>query len=138
MTEALTELLERTGKATKPDRDLDRAIVEALGFEFFGGRNPGWWDAPDPEKPHKGEWKSARLTASLDAALALCERVRTEQGLHVHTVDLLNEAVEAMLVRGWKPNQPLAPQLARYLIVVLLESLIERGEANALIAGDQS
>jgi len=67
----LTELLERVKKAEGPDRELGEAVVRALGFHAWAGRmryrdadGIRWWD-----------FGSSEVTASVDAALALVERV---------------------------------------------------------------
>jgi hypothetical protein len=71
-TADLQELLSRVEKAEGPDRELDREICLAArenvstdplsGFVWRPNGGGGWSDVPD-------------LTASLDAALALVERV---------------------------------------------------------------
>lgn len=60
-TEGLADLLARVEGASGPDRALDKAILMALGQ----------WAPVMTNQP----WTVARLTASLDAALALTERV---------------------------------------------------------------
>lgn len=70
----LAELLERVTAATGPDRELDAALLRAFGFQRTAGNiaNSGSWKHGD------GSWLSASrepVTASLDAALALVERV---------------------------------------------------------------
>lgn len=62
----LTALLERVKAATGPDRELDAAIVRALGLAendlvFYIGRGD--------------DWPQAKITASIDAALALVEKM---------------------------------------------------------------
>jgi hypothetical protein len=67
----LSLLLERVEGASGPDRELDGHLYGALGYQIiqrFGGFE---WR---PEG--KGVWQTMPSpTASLDAALALCERV---------------------------------------------------------------
>ena len=85
----LDALLERLEKATGPDRELDEAIM-ALFYtldERHIGTTEGWDDDPDSFKPVKDrvwvdpatdKWVSTaafHFTASIDAALALVERV---------------------------------------------------------------
>lgn len=71
----LSELTQRVEEATGPDRDLDRAILDALGIEVcefdVGDGDPSQWriwsDGSTVENTH--------ITASVDAALALVERL---------------------------------------------------------------
>lgn len=66
--EALTEALSKIEGLSGPDRELDAAIIRSLA----GGSRDHWFDA-------WGEWtsddKAPPLTASLDASLALVERL---------------------------------------------------------------
>lgn len=72
----LEELLERVKAATGPDRELDGDIAEALGINPKGSFRM----RSSPDKAAFGigaysSWKPDPLTASIDAALALVERV---------------------------------------------------------------
>lgn len=119
----LAGLLGRVEAATGADRELDEALYEWSGAKppsMTVGGGP-YWKSPDGGPQHPSILVP-RLTASLDASLALAERVLTGDG--PHAVDLLEAAIREMCVRGWMPNQALAPQLARAVIVELLQALI--------------
>jgi hypothetical protein len=104
----LVGLLERVEAATGPDGRLERDVLDAI-----------WPNRRD------GYFVHLQITASLDAALAICERAGSE--MCSHPLDLLNDATEYLLVEhGWKPNQPVAAQLARAVVVTLLRALLER------------
>ncbi len=61
----MRELLERVEAANGPDRELDAGIVVGLGLD---NTCPFWLHSYDRTTP-------VRITASVDAALALVERV---------------------------------------------------------------
>ena len=71
----MTTLSERLEKAKGADRNLDRAIFDALGFEVHE------FDPGDGDVSQWRQWadgtrvKDTHVTASIDAALALVERV---------------------------------------------------------------
>lgn len=65
----LREIIERLEKLTGPDREVDAAILKHLGFHSWAGRmsyrdGPMWLD-----------FASSEITASLDAAVALVEKM---------------------------------------------------------------
>jgi len=75
----MRELIERLEKATGPDRDLDEAILKSFGIHSWAGRmsyqdGPLWID-----------FGSSEITASIDAAVALTERVLPDVGWSVAT-----------------------------------------------------
>lgn len=72
----LQELLERVKAATGPDRELDHTI-EARMREHVGSMGFGIYKTADEWIPQaiKRNFNSPRYTASIDAALALTERV---------------------------------------------------------------
>lgn len=75
----LEALRERVGKATGPDRALDRAILEACGWRYE------WQEfevdtvicsrlfVTKPDGSTIDEWETPHVTASIDAAVALAE-----------------------------------------------------------------
>lgn len=89
----LTELLARVEAATGPDRELDRLLAKQFGWHRVEPRNTtskkGGWIAPEDFMGLNSDgsprldslhgttiWSDVpRLTASLDAALALADRV---------------------------------------------------------------
>lgn len=82
-TAKLEDLVGRVEAATGPDRELDGAIALAVGGWHRDwldeGRNPHhmpdwyWWHTDD--HPHQATDAHPRYTSSIDAALALAERV---------------------------------------------------------------
>lgn len=61
----IESLIERLEKATGPDRELDSDICRACGFKLYP------FDRPSNDTLAE----APRYTASLDAAVSLCERV---------------------------------------------------------------
>lgn len=76
----LADLLERVEKASGPDRGLDEALANAFGWDFQtkseGGRVWTEWKRPEGFRLPLGTLADPPFfTASIDAALALVERV---------------------------------------------------------------
>lgn len=69
----LASLLTRVEGLTGPDREVDALLLNAVGDQaLFRGPKIGWESREDG----KGVWRSMpNITASLDAVLALVERV---------------------------------------------------------------
>ncbi len=92
----LTELLGRVEAATGPDRELDAAIASMIRYHPYGpfhwlDKSPeavyapthaGWmgFTLPGEDGP-RDAWASPEYTASVDAAIALVERVLPGQHL---------------------------------------------------------
>jgi hypothetical protein len=71
----LSQLLSRVEEAQGPDRELDRAVAIAAGDQVADDGISGFIWRPAAS----GGWSEIpRLTSSLDAALALVERVRPD------------------------------------------------------------
>jgi hypothetical protein len=134
-----TDLLERLRAATGPNRELDAAIYNAM--EEDGGRiafRVSNWTrgcAPMLERYHDG-WLSGkdeddiyantliRYTASLDAALALVDRVLSGRNIEIATFAALGEAMARIAL----PGDPLgslaqAPTAPLAVLVALLDAL---------------
>lgn len=73
----LSELIERVRAATGPDRELDAAVLKHFGFHSWIGRM-SYHDAP-----LWIDFGSSEITASIDAAIALAERVLPGRALVV-------------------------------------------------------
>lgn len=85
----LSELIERVGKLTGPDRETDWLIAEhfgevpphrimEIGWDYIWYRRPGefvLWRPTDSEGRRVETWSPAAHTASLDAAIAFKERM---------------------------------------------------------------
>ena len=95
----LAELLERVKAATGPNFALDWDIhltVRGIWGAGMYGNHPAY-------------------TASLDAALALVERL----GMDVQ--ETMHEALEHLGRCGWRDDLPITPQMALAVLVVMLE-----------------
>ena len=83
----LTALLERVEAATGPDREIDTEIARAFGWTppginpalWEGKETPSWWATPGFGMP--------AYTSSLDAAIALVERVLPGWSWHAMNKD---------------------------------------------------
>lgn len=143
MSDAVKDLLERLRGATGPDRELDGAIVLALGgppetalpfqadvaWTYRGG---GEWFTPSPRSIGLDiVWKCPPYTASLDAALALVEAklpgVSPAVGQNVH-----HGYWHARLSKVGDEDGPFtvgeadAPTPALALLIALLEALKDK------------
>lgn len=118
----IADLLERVKAASGPDRGLDDAILEATnphrnrGGPYTSWRAAAWafcWDT--------------RITASLDAALALVERVLPGS---TWSVGNRSRGAQAYMMRA--PGLTLiggnAPTPALALLAALIQALIAKGE----------
>lgn len=71
----LTDLKQRLEEITGPDREIDHLIWNTLGFDVHE------WDPGDGDMATWREWangdhiENTKLTASLEAAVTLCEEV---------------------------------------------------------------
>jgi len=88
-TAKLRELLARAESATGPEKGLEWEIADAfglipshrlreIGFDYEWFRHPNeycLWKANDSEGRNVSSWAPERVTSSIDAAIALCERV---------------------------------------------------------------
>lgn len=89
MSTALENLLARVEKAKGPSAEIDWLIadmhgdipahsVRKVGFDYDWYRRPGdfaLWKANDSEGRNASLWQPAKVTASIDAAVALLEEV---------------------------------------------------------------
>jgi len=125
----LADLRARVEEANGPDRESDARLWTWLnGWTFrkvchlghtIGGQPTFSFRTSDGDKALH---VVPAYTASLDAVLTLVgEKQPGREG------ELLNEAMEDMAVRGWRADQPFAPQLARYLLSALLAALPASG-----------
>lgn len=129
----LASLLARVEEATGPDREIDTDICVALrqyseeGYARFGRHHPvGYYLA------HQGI--APNYTASLDAALGLCERVLPGWMRFVGDLDpsdmracatITHERPPTPAFRGFAPQG----QYALALVAALLRALIAQGVA---------
>ncbi len=130
--EHLKALLARVEGARGPDRELDARIEAALMQGQRGDHLRALIAAEfASRKVHEREfwilrasdWQAPKYTASLDAALALVERQKRGP------LQMLHEAQLSLEARGYRTDQPMAPQLALAVILVLLESMEEAQHA---------
>lgn len=124
----LAGLLARVEAATGTDRELDEALYEWSGAKppsLTVGGGP-YWKSPD-DGPQHPSILVPRLTASLDASLALCER---QKASGIDAAQLLHQALEDLANGGWRDDQPIGPQIALCLLAAMLRDLIAQGEAG--------
>lgn len=124
---ALRDLLVRVEAATGPDLELDGRIwCLRSGLTFYRWDGAGVvWKCADGTIRHSGSERISRYTASIDAAVALIERV-----LPHSLISLSNDHTE-----GWTAKVRLSygkrmatPALA--LLSALMKALIAREEQN--------
>lgn len=123
MPSTTDELIERVAAATGPDRQLDADIWHATGGRIEPGIPIGLdWFLPDNSDPVRDELTN--LTGSLDAAIALVERVLDD--LHIATC--LRLALAECDVRGVSYDS----NLARFVCLALLLALKHKeGDGDA-------
>jgi hypothetical protein len=84
MASELSELLERVKAATGPDKILDRdilCVIDGWAYEKRARDRQPWMYGPKGERrdpPGVGVFGAPRCSASIDAALALTERMLPE------------------------------------------------------------
>lgn len=124
----LSELRERVEGASGPDRKLDALIAVAIGGFFlaprrFEGEEPryGYIDANGTEvlPGNSGDQLVPRLTASIDAALALVERLHPDVG-----VVLSLDREEPRLARASLVGERIIGQNAATLPLAILSALL--------------
>jgi len=136
----LRSLLERVKGLSGPDRDVDRAVLDALETP-----NLGWgsiwpasvtWDSTD-----EGKW-AAPLSASLDAVVALCERLVPDYRWHLANRDYVDGVYQGDGFGAWLEHpvssgggpdwhaHGATPALA--LLAALLSALVESHSEVAL------
>lgn len=131
--EQLRALAERLEKATGPDNELEWELLSALGISEGRPCGDGWQRCyidgryvlgippTCSEAPHVPEsCRPWRITASIDAALALVERLGEDPE------EIMREAMERLSRDGftnWLKDIPLA------ILSVLVAALISRAEA---------
>lgn len=111
----LNELLERVKAATGPDRQLDYAL-----FCHFAPR-----DVASAWHPHEGH----QYTASIDAAVALCERLlpgwKASHGEFSWSFGFQDERVWTCKLRYYRTKAH-APTLPLAILAGLLQALISQ------------
>jgi hypothetical protein len=133
----LHDILAAAEKATGPDMGLDAAICLALNYLHCIDEEPlnlrpspddsGWLDYEIVEDGRTIECSDqpAPLTASIDAALALVERVFPGEGIVLETHGV---PVAGIGQSGQYPSKAPTPPLA--IITALLRALITSQESN--------
>lgn len=114
----LQALLTRVEAATRPDREIDGPLY-CLSDPVIAQCWPHWTS-------EQRESLTPPYTASLDAALELVEQ---QNGSGIDAAQMLHEALEDMANGGWRDDQPIGPQIARYLLAALLKALIAQEAA---------
>lgn len=123
----IKELLERVEGLSGPDREVDAAIIKALGFHSWAGR----MSYRDADGVRMWDFGSSEITASIDAAIALVERklpgwawkvIREEgyNGCVIRNAPKLEIVAPSVSCHG--PTLPLA------IISALLRALLAKGE----------
>lgn len=138
---ALLALRERVAKAAGPDRKIDALICQALLPDLSGANygRPGLVvDMAAPSVLGGGQIAEAPpLTASIDAALGLVERVLPGRTYHMDAT--YPEAGIDWVIVGdvgerdgkgtayTETEKPLGPAIARAILLALLDALIAQG-----------
>lgn len=114
----LSSLIERLEKADGPDDALDRDILKALGARLAWDWTWGAWFGDE-------RFYATNLTASLDAALALCERALPDWDIDLGKVG--GEWFATVLPQdGTDIDGEQAPSPALALCLALLRALSQK------------
>ncbi|AOG03182.1 hypothetical protein [Bosea sp. RAC05] len=118
-SEDAEEILSCLEAGSGEDRALDWAIAWALDLA-------PWADEPKGLLGmcmigSKRDKASPRFTGSIDAAVALASSVQDD--LSSSPADLLVEALDQMMVRGWRPSEPNGPQIARAMVALVVRQV---------------
>ena len=120
----MIDLIKRLEEAEEGSRELDRDISKLIDKAEWA-KCANWASMPCGASPDVIDRDALRwlpdYTTSLDAALALAERV----GLSVSQI--LNEALEGpsgegIWATGWNRNKPHAPQIAKFVCIAILKA----------------
>jgi hypothetical protein len=111
----MTDLIKRLEEAEAGSRELTEAVLLALGFvtKRYPMDSDTYWIVPGDERNPLPAWAD-RITTSLDAALALAERLGLD-GWHPLYAAMLN----------WKahdPRGPLSKTLPLALCIAILKA----------------
>jgi len=140
----LKALRERVAKAAGPDREIDALICQALLPDLSGANygRPGLVvDMAAPSVLGGGQIAEAPpLTASIDAALGLVERVLPGRTYHMDAT--YPEAGIDWVIFGHGKGtarsgteKPLGPAIARAILLALLDALIALGTKPDIMQG---
>lgn len=120
----LAALLERVEAAEGPDRELDLAVDIWAQPQNWSSKVRSTGNAGCPAAWFNAE-ELPEYTASLDAALALVER------LGFDLPQFLHETMEDMANGGWRDDHPIIPQMALYTLARMLREKIAREADDA-------
>jgi hypothetical protein len=126
----LAGLIERVENATGPDWGLDSAVFAACGMQI-NPKNSDYGRWPEEAVDGWGFYRIDRITASIDAAMALVERV-DPRSWHVHLATALNTLWSSDTTFGEPliaPDVPLA-LLPKHILLALLRALQESQDAQ--------
>ena len=127
-TEELRELLDRVQKATGPDREIDKALLWAVGR--FSWRGMNYWSEAGEMWPDR---LSTFFTASIDAAVALVERVLPGWSLQMNLSEGLTHPCVVM-GRSHPTNKTVAMEhftLPLAILSAMLSAVLATTEAPA-------
>lgn len=126
----LSELIERVEKLDGPDRETDCEIAWLTDWNITGRHGGQWRDAfpqwrGDESRTNQAanNWGVPMFTASLDAAIALTERVLSGQEWSVGYPDTLGSAWGKVRTGPLQSIQDSAPSPAIALILATLRAL---------------
>lgn len=130
MLEQLKSLADRLEGLSGADRFVDAEIwaaMQGVRLVGFAPRGNGY-DLEFSGQPQFPDWPGIpTLTESLDATVALVERATK-----VEPIAMVEKAIANLLERGWNPNIPFGPQLARAILRALIAAKIEEADTRAL------
>ncbi len=119
-SEDAEDILTRLEAGSGEDRALDWAIAWSLNLAPWAGQ-------PKDRLGmcmigSKMDKASLRFTGSLDDALNLASLVQDDLN-RSSPADVLAEALDQMMVRGWRPSEPNAPQIARAMVASVVRQV---------------
>lgn len=119
------ELIARLEAAEVGSQEMDEAIHDAIGLTKERQCIAGLSDEVGGLWMYRFEGSAPQsafcCTSSLDAALALAERVLVR--VDYDAVDALSRALIELTIFGFRADKPIAPQLARALCIAILKAL---------------
>lgn len=129
MTPDLTGLIERVEGSVGPDYELDCEIGCAVD-DWSAHPTFGMAGNTYVLYRHKGlASQMPHYTASLDAVVSLIEAKRAELP-DMSAADFLAAAIEEMMIRGWRPDEPNIPQICRAALAAALRAIQESRNAD--------
>ena len=114
------DLIRRLEADHSADRQLDWRLSWALDLAPWAGEERDRLDFCMVGS--KRDKQTLRLTSSIDDALLAISALKSDLN-GVSPADFLRDALDEMMTRGWRPEEPNAPQIARAIMTAAVRQV---------------